>query len=112
MQDGGAGARLTYGVSVANNDSTTCPATSFRLNGVAPSGWTLSVSPALFTLGPGATGNATVTLTSPIGTSAGRYDAAVNVTDGAMASHSASAGFSYSIVGDTTPPTTPGNLLS
>jgi len=109
-QDGGAGTRLTYSVSVVNNDSTTCPASTFRLNGVAPSGWTLSVSPALLTLAPGATGNAAVTLTSPIGTGAERYDAAVNVTDGATASHSASAGFSYSIVGDTTAPTAPGNL--
>jgi hypothetical protein len=97
-------------VSVVNNDSTMCPASTFTLNGVAPGGWALSVSPALLTLGSGATGNATVTLTSPIGTSAGRYDAAVNVTDAATASHSATAGFAYSIVGDTTAPTAPGNL--
>lgn len=110
MQDGAAGTPLTYGVSIVNNDSTTCPASTFTLNGVEPGGWMLSVSPASLTLGPGATGNATMTLTSPIGTSAGRYDAVVNVTGGTTASHIASAGLSYSVVGDTIAPTAPGNL--
>ena len=110
IQDGSVGTRLTYAVSIVNNDSTTCPPSTFTLNGVAPSGWTLSVSPASLTLGPGASGNATLTLTSPIGTGLGRYDAVVNVSDGATASHIASGAVSYSVIGDTTAPTAPTNL--
>jgi len=110
VQDGRAGTSLTYAVAVANNDATTCPASTFTVSGASPSGWTLSITPSVLTLGPGSTANAMVTLTSPAAAPAGRYDAAVNVGEGATASHAASAAVTYTIVGDTTAPTTPGNL--
>src|SRR5207249_9861590 len=74
-----AGSPVSFTVSVTNHDSIACASRSFTLASSLPSdaGWTSILSPATLTLGPGATGTATLTKTSP-SAALGTY--AVNAT--------------------------------
>jgi len=60
------GGTASYTVSVRNNDSAVCAAAPFNLSQTAPAGWTASFGAAsLSSLAPGATGSASLSVTSP-----------------------------------------------
>jgi len=64
-QNGDPGATLTYTVSLVNNDSADCSGSTFDLSvGSAPAGWTASLSNQSLTLAAGATGSASLSVTS------------------------------------------------
>jgi hypothetical protein len=68
-------------MSVKNNNGSSCPASAFSVATTVPSGWATSVvGGTLSSLAPGATTNATLSVTVPTGTS-GSYPFQVNATD-------------------------------
>ena len=112
-QNAGAGTSLSYSVSVTNADSAACSASIFGLSGTVPSGWSGAVSPASLTLAPGGTGQATLSVSSPIGAVAGTYAAAVQTDDTSNAAHAASAAVAYAVVNvDTSAPSAPSGLTA
>ena len=112
MQSGQAGATLSYSIFVTNNDSADCGATTFALTSSLPSGWAGTVSPSTVTIQPGAAASATLSVTSAKTAAAGNYAIAVNLSDGVNAAHEATANGTYSVMGDTTPPTAPSALTA
>ena len=98
------GTATTYTLSLTNRDTAACAAGTFLLTGAGPAGWVASVAPASLTLGAGATGLATMTVTSAPNASVGTYAAAVNVADNGTSAHSSSESVSYTVV----PPCVPG----
>lgn len=91
-QPGGA---LLYTVSLTNRDSSLCAPTTFYLAPTVPSGWTASVSPDSLTLPPGQSGNAVVSVRSPLVTANGTYAITVNVSDRFNTAHSVSLNANY-----------------
>jgi hypothetical protein len=72
---------LVYSVSVKNNNSAGCAASSFTLSAALPTGWTKVFSPSsLAAVSPGSTASAVLTLTAPTG-SVGTYSFSVTATD-------------------------------
>lgn len=111
-QSGQPGATLNYSVTVTNSDSTECEATTFSLSRSVPSGWFGTVSPSTLTIQPGAAASATLSVTSATTAAVGNYAIAVNLSDGVNAAHEATANGTYSVMGDTTPPTAPSALTA
>lgn len=111
-QSGQAGSTLRYAVSLANRDGSTCAVSTFNLFHSLPSGWSGSVSPGTFTLAPGQTGSATLTVTSPAGVGSGTYAVGVATNDAATSAHGASASGNYTIAGDSQEPTAPTTLTA
>jgi hypothetical protein len=111
-QNAGPGGVLNYGVSVTNTDNTNCSATAFDLGHLVPYGWTATVSPPSLLLLPGASGQATLSVTSLVVSTAGNYVVAVDAKDAGQPSRTASASVTYNVViqSDTTPPTAPSGL--
>jgi hypothetical protein len=101
-QSGSAGDSLTYQLSVANRDGTSCGSTSFSLVESVPASWSSSVTPGSFTLSPGATGTATLTVTSSSDAAAGSFDVSVGVNDAGGSGRSASGSGTYSVVASCT----------
>src|SRR5579862_411208 len=101
-----AGTTLTYTVTVTNNDSSSCSMSTFGLTPSSQYGWTDALSASQFTLGPGASSSATLSVTSP----SNSYDGASSI--GVTAANTADwvyVGFGSAIytVGVTTPPPPP-----
>jgi hypothetical protein len=94
-QSGAAGSKLSYAVSLTNKDNAYCAASTFSLAGVVPSGWVGSVSPSTLSLAPGATGSATLSLTSAATAAAATYSATINVSDAASSMHTVSGSVTY-----------------
>jgi len=95
IQSAYPGSRLAYTLSLTNKDNSYCAASTFSLANVVPSGWTGSMSPATLSLSPGATGSATLSVTSSATAAAATYTAQVNVSDSASTTHSASTSVAY-----------------
>jgi|GEM_PF-1238817 len=72
------GQTASYSVTVTNNDSTACAASTFGISSSEPSGWSTSFSSSAPTLNPGQSVSLTMGKGSPSGTPAGTY--AVNLT--------------------------------
>lgn len=101
-----AGTTLTYTVTVTNNDSSSCSISTFGLTPSAQYGWTDALSASQFTLGPGASSSATLSVTSP----SNSYDGASSI--GVTAANTADwvyvgSGSAIYAVGVTTPPPPP-----
>jgi len=115
-QSGDPGTTRTYSVSLANNDTTGCSASSFDLSRILP-GWSGSLSPNSLTLSPGESGSATLSVTAPGTAEPGSYTLQVQVSDSQESSHFASNNATY-VVNDTTPtadtepPTAPTGLVA
>jgi len=71
------GTNVNYTVTVTNNDSTGCTASTFNVASTAPTDWVTSLSALTLTLNPTQSGNVTMTKTAPTGI-LGTY--AVNAT--------------------------------
>lgn len=74
-QSGAAGSNKQYSLTVLNNDSAACSATTFSLSSSVPSGWTSSVSAGSVTLSPGASSlGIYLSVTAPASAVAGDYN--------------------------------------
>jgi hypothetical protein len=92
------GQNASYTVSVTNNDSTACSASTINLGSSEPSGWSTSLSSSSLTLGPGQSGSVTMSKGAPSGTPTGTY--AVNLN----ASNSSASGMGTANATVMTPP--------
>ena len=93
------GQSASYSVSVTNNDSSGCSASTINLASSQPSGWTTSFSSPSLTLSPGQSASLTMGKGAPSGTPAGTY--AVDLT----ASSSSNSGSGTANATVVTPPT-------
>lgn len=91
-----SGAAVIYTVTVTDTDSASCAPTTFNLGSAVPSGWVGLWSAGGLSLSPGKSGSATLTVTSPTGTTDGSYNVGVTAIN-AAGSYSGSALASYVI---------------
>ncbi len=76
------GTSVGYDITVSNQDSSQCPATSIDLSSVVPSGWTGSFDTASLQLSPGTTGKARLTVTSASTAIEGGYTINISAANG------------------------------
>jgi hypothetical protein len=96
-----AGTQNSYAISVRNNDSTGCANTSYTLARSIPSGWTGTLSATTLALAPGASGSATLAVTSSTTAAAGNYGIGVGTSSAVGSVHTQNASSTYSVA---TPP--------
>jgi hypothetical protein len=75
-----AGTSVTYAVSVTNQDSCGCAATSYEVSANVPGGWG-ATKPKTSSISPGASTSTSLAVTVPPGTAAGLYNLAVNAAN-------------------------------
>ncbi|MDR7135401.1 hypothetical protein J2X06_002610 [Lysobacter niastensis] len=98
-----AGTAITYTVNVRNNDSASCANTSFALARTVPTGWTGTLSTSSVALAPGASGSATLQVTSPASAAARAYGIGTGVSSVAGSTHTASASTIYTVAAPVAP---------
>lgn len=76
------GSAAAYNLSITNNDSSGCSATSFAMSSSQPAGWPTSFSASSVSLGPGKSATLTMTKTGPLGTPPATYLADANASNG------------------------------
>ena len=76
-----SGTSTGYTLSLTNNDTAGCTASTFNLASVLPTGWATSFSPATLTVSPGQTLTATMTKSVPAGFAPGTYPVDANASD-------------------------------
>lgn len=103
---------VAVSAQVRNNDSATCPATTFVLGQTLPSGVTASLTPTQLSIAPGAAAPVTWNLSTSATIAAGNYSPVLKVL--ADATHAqAQATFALQVVvTDTTAPTAPSSLAA
>ena len=91
-----AGTAVSYVVTVTNNDSCACAASTFNVGATPPTGWTASsaVTPSL---APGASGSGSIAVTSPISATAAFYTVALAATNAVAPTATASASATIAI---------------
>jgi hypothetical protein len=93
-----AGTPVTYTVSVSNNDTAGCAASSFNLNATAPAGWAATFATSTLSISPGASASTTLQVTSPASATDGFYTITVTTTDAADSRYAASSSVTYVVV--------------
>jgi hypothetical protein len=92
-----AGSSKSYTVSLSNEDSSTCAATTFNLARSIPSGWTGTLAASSLSLSPGSTGTTTLNVTSATTATAGSYGIAVGTSSNVGSAHTANAATTYAV---------------
>ena len=92
-----AGSSVNYTLSIANRDSSACAATTFNLARSIPSGWTGALAASTMSLGPGASGSTTLTVSSPATAPAGSYGIGAGASSSVGSAHTANASTTYSV---------------
>jgi len=95
------GSTVSFTVSVTNNDSTSCAASTFSLQGtVLPdsTGWAATFTPPTLTLSPGASASTTLQVTSPATAAGGFYTIGVSATNSANPAYTASTSATVVVV--------------
>ena len=92
-----AGTTVPFTVSVKNNDSSACSASTFSLAGSVPSGWSGALASSTLSLSPGASASTTLQVTSPTGTANGFSTVSAKADNGSATSYQASASATYVI---------------
>ncbi len=93
-----AGTPVSYTVSVTNNDSADCGASSFTLQATVPSGWTAAFGASTLSLSPGASASTTLQVSSSASAADGFYIIGVTATNGANTTYTGSTSATYVIV--------------
>src|SRR5205823_7409443 len=75
------GTTVPLTVSVTNNDSTGCTASTFPLQATMPTGWTATFTTSALPLSPGASASTTLQVASPATAAGGFYTSSVTATD-------------------------------
>jgi hypothetical protein len=88
---------VNFTVSVKDNDSSACAPTTFNLDDTLPSGWTGLWNTSALSLSPGGSASATLTVTSPTGTTDGFYNVGITALNSSAGSYSDSATATYVI---------------
>ncbi|OXS15968.1 hypothetical protein CGX12_06165 [Zobellella denitrificans] len=96
-----AGTRVTYSVSLTNNDSSGCGNNTFNFHTQGPDGWSAFTLSGSLTLAPGETQTTSLRVTSDTSAAPGFYDIRVTAQSGA---HGQSARVTYVVDGDMTEP--------
>lgn len=96
-----AGTRVTYSVSLTNNDSSGCGSNTFNFHTLGPDGWSAFTLSGSLTLAPGETQTTSLRVTSDTGAAPGFYDIWVTAQSGAQAE---SARVTYVVDGDMAEP--------
>jgi uncharacterized membrane protein len=92
-----AGTSVDYTVSVGNNDSNACAATSFNLAASVPSSWTGALGATTLSLAPGATGSTTLRVTSTSNAPAAGYSIGIGASSLVGAVHTINASATYTV---------------
>jgi hypothetical protein len=93
-----AGSTLTFQVSVTNNDSAGCTASSFSLQVSVPTGWSAAFSNPNLSISPGASAAATLQVTAPTSAADGFYTQGMTASNSSNTSYSVSSSASCVIV--------------
>ncbi len=91
------GSAVTYNLGVRNNDTSACSNTSFNLARTVPNGWTGTLSDSSVSLAPGATGYATLRVTSSASANHGNYGIGAGTSSSVGSSHTASGSSTYTV---------------
>jgi len=94
---GAAGATVAYTVSVTNNDGTACSSGNFSLAATVPVGWSAVFTIPTLTLAPGASGSATLNVTSAAGAANGVNTVIASATNVAATAFKGSASATYTV---------------
>ncbi len=92
-----AGTAVSFGITVKDNDSSGCSASTFSLAGSVPSGWSAAVASPTLSLSPGGSASTTLRVTSPSGTANGFYTVDASTTNTSAPTHTASGSATYVI---------------
>ena len=92
-----AGSTVNYTLSLSNQDSSACAATSFNLAESVPGGWTGTLGAASLALSPGTSASTTLSVTSPGSATAGSYGIGVGAGSGVGSVHTANAVATYAV---------------
>jgi uncharacterized membrane protein len=96
-----AGTTQSYTLTLTNNDSRACAATSFNLARSVPTGWTGTLAATTLSLSPGAKGSTTLTVASPATAGAGSYAVGAGTSSSIGSTHTASAAATYAVAAST-----------
>jgi uncharacterized protein YfaS (alpha-2-macroglobulin family) len=88
---------VPFTISVKDNDSSACSASTFSLAGSVPSGWSGVLASSALSLSPGGSASTTLNVTSPTGTPNGFYNVSARADNSSAASYQASASGTYVI---------------
>lgn len=104
-QWGAAGGSLSYSISVLNNDTLGCTASTFTVTPVLPSGFAQSPTTLSLTVNPGEQQAASFVVSAPTSSAPATYLITENVTgsDGAAQSASVSANYNIAVTDVTAP---------
>lgn len=89
------GTAVPYTVSVTNNDSSGCTASTFNLQSAVPSGWTGVYAAPNLSVAPGANGSTTLQVASPTSASDGAYTFTAAAKKSANTAYSGSSSAIY-----------------
>src|SRR5262249_43893616 len=99
------GTTVNYTVTVTNNDSATCSATTFNLAAQVPNGWSSSLMDTSLTINPGANLATTLQVASSVSAQNGIYNVQVGATNAADSTLVGSASAGYAVSGAVGGPT-------
>jgi hypothetical protein len=85
------GATLQFTVSVTNQDTSDCPASTFNLSDFAPVGWGTAFSTSMVTIAPGASASASMTVHVPATAAGGSYSVMATGTSANAPGYTSSA---------------------
>ena len=91
------GAAVSYTVSVTNNDSAACAASSFTLQASAPAGWTATTASPSLTVSPGTTASTTLQVTSSSLAVDRSYTVTMSATNSGASGYTGSGSATYVI---------------
>jgi M6 family metalloprotease-like protein/uncharacterized repeat protein (TIGR01451 family) len=94
-QTGKAGDKVTYAVTVANNDNKACAAANFTLASTLPAGLTGMLGQSSLTIAPGATTTVNLDVGSSLTTPASSYAVSVKATNAASTTLTGSGSATY-----------------
>ncbi|GAB3351864.1 NEW3 domain-containing protein [Lysobacter tyrosinilyticus] len=92
-----AGSSISYTLSLTNNDSVECAATSFNLADSVPAGWTGTLGVTSFSVAPGASSSTTLNVTSAASAAANPYAIGASASSNVGAVHAASTTITYTV---------------
>ncbi len=91
------GGSANFIITVKDNDSPACAASTFNLSDAITAGWTEGWNTSALTLSPGTSGSATLTVTSPAGTPDGFYNVGASAVNALASTYSGSVNATYVI---------------
>ena len=104
-----AGTMVPLNVTVANNDTTACAASTFDLTRSIPAGWTATLLSSAISLSPGTSDSTTLQVTSPTGTPDGPNPVSATVTNRSVNTALRSASATYVVANAVQPVCTRAN---